>query len=721
MISNLKSLIKILLILSMAIVVSPVFEKSASANGQMIIPNPPMPRPQFRPLILERQEIKTSIDGQVAKTHIKQVWRNNNNMMLEGEFLFPLPTDRATMSDFVLWMDGKKLNFETMEAGKARGIYEDIVRRMRDPGLLEYAGDGLLRCRIYPIPANGVKEIELEYREVMSKEGSLSRYAFPLAIKGLPEPIGTVLIDVDIVSSSPMGRVYSPTHDVSIDMRDSLHARVTMEKSYYSPSGEFVLFISKPQSEFGVDLVTHKPSGDDGYFLGLISPRFDYDTSNQKAIPKNFLFILDTSGSMEGEKIVQAKDALRYILKNLNTEDKFSIINFSSEVHKFSEQLESVSKVNEALKYVDTLVAAGGTFIDGALKDGLSYKGYQDRPFYIVFLTDGLPTIGEQNIDTILTNVAKANERKARVFSFGVGDDVNIGFIDKLARENGGVATNVAPSENLEVPVSELYQKIKSPVLTNLKLDISGVSTFDVYPKNLPDLFKGSQLIVTGCFKGSGNATAKLTGNLGGSDVKTMSYSLNFNSQCENNYIPPLWANRKVGYLLNEIRLYGENQETVDQIIRLAKQYGIITPYTSYLVLEDSNMPMPMPVWEGGVRGSVNTLGDFSGSAPAAARSESKMMRAKEEAESLDEVKKGADKDAEDKVQHVKDKTFVLRDGIWVDTEFNADDKLPEVAITFMSDDYFELIKNDQDLGDYFSIGENVKLVWKGKVYIVKP
>jgi len=730
-----KTTIRTILISLFAMMITPLFASAAHANGRLIIPAPPIPRPRFQPLILERQEVKTTIDGQIARTHIRQIWRNNNRMQLEGEFLFPLPADRATMSDFVLWMDGKKLTFETMEAGKARNIYEDIVRRMRDPGLLEHAGDGLLRCRIYPIPANGTKEIELEYREVITKEGTLSKYAFPLEIRGLNDPIGTLIIDVEINSSSPMGRIYSPTHDIGIDMHDSKHARATLEKSYYRPTREFVLFMTHPQKEFGVELITHKPSGEDGYFLGLISPRFDYDTSGQKPIPKDFLFILDTSGSMEGEKIKQAKEALRYILRNLNPDDRFGVINFSSDVHKFRDSLSSVSAVNDALNYVDGLAAVGGTYIDGALKEGLKFVGGGNRPFYIIFLTDGLPTIGEQNTDNILRNAKKANERDARVFSFGVGDDVNIAFIDKLARENGGASSNVAPSEDLEIPLSNLYQKIKSPVLTDLNLDVSGVRAYDIYPKELPDLFKGSQLIITGRYTGSGNAKISLKGKLRGASSKTFSYSKKFSSYDENTFIPPLWANRKVGYLLNQVRLYGENQETIDQVIKLAKRYGIITPYTSYLVLEDSSIPppgipMPMPIemsrsgrdsfssgrsyGEGGAGGMAG--GVVKGKA---ARNVSKSLAMKEEAESLDAVEHDGEGSAQGKVQHVEDKTFILKNDYWVDSEYDPDDKLKEIEIEFMSDEYFNLMDKFPDISEYLAVGDNIKLVWEGKVYII--
>lgn len=728
-----KTTIRTILISLFAMMIAPLFSTPAHANGQLIIPAPPIPRPRFQPLVLERQEVKTIIDGQIARTHIRQIWRNNNSMQLEGEFLFPLPADRATMSDFVLWMDGRKLKFETMEAGKARNIYENIVRQMRDPGLLEHAGDGLLKCRIYPIPAHGTKEIELEYREVITKDGTLQKYAFPLEIRGLHDPIGNLLIDVEVISDSPMGRIYSPTHDIGIDMHNSKHARATLEKSYYRPSREFVLFMTHPQKEFGVELITHKPSGEDGYFLGLISPRFDYNASGQKPIPKDFLFILDTSGSMEGEKIKQAKEALKYILKNLNPDDRFGVISFSSDVRKFRETLSSVSSVKDALNYVDGLSAVGGTFIDGALKEGLKFISNSNNPFYIIFLTDGLPTIGEQNTETILRNAKNANERDARIFSFGVGDDVNISFIDKLARENGGASSNVAPSEDLEIPLSNLYQKIKSPVLTDLYLNVSGLKVYDIYPKELPDLFKGSQLIITGRYTGSGTAKINLKGKLGGASSKTFTYSKKFSSYDENTFIPPLWANRKVGYLLNQVRLYGENQETIDQVIKLAKRYGIITPYTSYLVLEDNSIPPPFmptpmvhsrngmnpasPGWSGGAGGMAGQ--DSKGKA---ARNISKSMTQQEQAESLDaaefyDEEEGGE--SQEKVQHVEDKTFVLKNDYWVDSEFDPDDKLKEIEIEFMSDEYFDLMDKFPDISEYLAVGDNIKLVWGNKVYII--
>lgn len=647
-------------------------------------------------------------------------------MQMEGEFLFPIPTDRATMSNFVLWMDGKKLTFETMDAMKARSIYETIVRQMRDPGLLEFVEDGLLRCRIFPIPANGTKTIELEYQEILDKAGSMTRYAFPLGIKGLPEPISNLLIDIEIKSDKPMAKVYSPTHNVSINMIDSRHARITMEKSGYLPTRELVVLISNPESQFGVDLITHKKRGEDGYFISIIAPRFDYKTTERKPVPKDFMFILDTSGSMEGQKIVQAKEALKFILRNLNPDDRFALINFSNEVHNFGEGLLPVSKANSAIEYVNTLSADGGTFIDGALKEGLSFVTKSDRPFYIIFLTDGLPTIGEQNIDVILDNARKANERDARIFAFGVGDDVNIPFIDRLSEENGGIYTNVSPTEDIEIPLSDLYRKIKSPVLTDLEFSIDGVKVYDVYPQKLPDLFEGSQLVITGRYTGDGKAKVRLKGKLGGSTVKTFSYNLKFDSRNERNYIPSLWANRKVGYLQNQLRLYGDNEEMIDQVKLLANQFGIITPYTSYLVLEGDqldklqlgNLYRSRSSPLGGVAKNPASPG-FGGKQGAAARKASKGLQSQTYAGNLSFMSDEEEMVQNQNVQQVNHKTFIQREIFWVDTEFDEGAKLVEVNVVFMSEKYFELIDQYPGINDYLSVGDNIKFVWDNQVFII--
>src|SRR4026207_55317 len=235
----------------------------------------------------------------------------------------------------------------------------------------------------------------------------------------------------------------------------------------------------------------------------------------------------------------------------------------------------------------------GGTNINQSLLASLRQFSETDRerPKMLVFMTDGLPTVDETNVSRIIDNVRKATRPGVRLFTFGVGYDVNTALLDKLAAENGGVADYVEPKEDLEVRVSSFFSKVNYPVLTNLKLDMGGARTDLVYPRGIPDLFRGSQVTLIGRYSGDANLESvrlTLTGQSGGS-TRTYHYdSLSFPSRNENNdYLPRLWATRRVGWLMEQVRTNGEQKELRDEIVDLGTRYGIVTPYTSYLALED--------------------------------------------------------------------------------------------------------------------------------------
>jgi Ca-activated chloride channel homolog len=211
-----------------------------------------------------------------------------------------------------------------------------------------------------------------------------------------------------------------------------------------------------------------------------------------------------------------------------------------------------------------------------------------------VFFTDGRPTIGETVAEKIVQNVGKRNTASTRIFTFGVGDDVNAAMLDQISDQTRAISTYVRESEDIEAKVSSLYGKISNPVLANLKLTVGdGVQISEVYPPQLPDLFHGSQLTVLGRYTGKGHAAVKLTGSVG-SETKDFVYELNFaeKTETEKPFVEDLWARRKVGYMLDQIRVNGEKKELVDEVVNLAKRYGITTPYTSYLVVPDQPIPV---------------------------------------------------------------------------------------------------------------------------------
>jgi len=553
---------------------------------------PPPPRPYvFAPLEVTYHHVNVKIDGQVAVTSVDQEFYNPNPQRLEGTYLFPIPKG-AQIDKFTMDIGGKQVEAELLPADKARQIYEDIVHKLRDPALMEYADRDVFKVRIFPIEPNSRKRITLSYTQVLKADAGLVSYVYPLNTeKFSAKPIKNVSIKLELQSDRPLKSIYSPSHSVEIRRHGSDRATVGYEVNDALPNTDFALYFAPEQDELGVNLLTHKTSGDEGYFLLLASPGMD--VKGRQVMPKDVAFVLDTSGSMAGKKLEQAKKALRFCVENLNANDHFEIIRFSTEVEPLFDKLVSASDANreKADDFIKDLKPIGGTAIDDALQKALALRSDRgDRPFVVIFLTDGMPTIGATDENQIVANVKKANEGRTRVFCFGIGGDVNTHLLDKITEETRAVSQYVLPEEDLEVKVSSFFSKIKEPVLANPTIKFTAdVRVTKLYPSPLPDLFRGDQIVLAGRYSGKGDSAIILEGTVNGVTRK-FTYEVNFpRSNDDHDFIPRLWATRRVGYLLDEIRLRGENAELRDEVTELARKYGIVTPYTAYLIVEDED------------------------------------------------------------------------------------------------------------------------------------
>jgi Ca-activated chloride channel family protein len=591
---------------------------SARAHGILIPVEKKLP-----PLAMLNHLVTITIDNQVATTHVEQTFRNHTPRQLEATYLFPVPKG-ASVSKFTMLVDGKEVKGELVPAEQARRIYTDYVRRTQDPGLLEYLGTNLFRLRVFPVPANGDQKLTLTYRSVAPREGSLVEYIYPLKTNGKStSTLEKFSINVHLKDKNAIPTIYSPTHAINVSRPNDREAKITFERDQAQLDKDFQLFYTvsgKAGTDVGLTAMTHRPVADqNGYFMLLISPRVEIP--KDRIVPRDMVFVLDTSGSMRDDnKLQQAQKALKYCLNSLTPKDRFGLINFATTVTKYTPGLVAASKdqVEQARKWVDGLEATGGTAIDEAMKEALDLRPKDDsRTFTIVLLTDGQPTIGETDPEKILKNVAARNSANTRIFTFGVGDDVNATMLDTLADQSRAVSTYVRPSEDIEVKVSALYSKISNPVLANLKLTAgSNIRLSETYPPQLPDLFHGGQLVVLGRYSGSGPAAITLGGRVG-KEKKDFVYEITFPNRTGDDkaFVEDIWARRKVGYLLDQIRVNGEKKELTDEVLTLAKKYGIATPYTSYLVVPDA----PVPVVRGGGGGLRLPMGPQGRALPPAA------------------------------------------------------------------------------------------------------
>jgi Ca-activated chloride channel family protein len=567
----------------------------ANARGLLIPTDVKLP-----PLATVDHRVTATIDDQVAITTVEQTFRNHTDRPLEATYVFPVPRG-ASVNKFTMWVDGKETAGELLDAQKAQTIYTDIVRRTQDPGLLEYLGNDLMRLRVFPVPPRGDQKVRIQFVALARKEGHLVEYLYPLRSDGqMQETLKEFSVRVAIKSQHPITSVYSPTHAITVDRRGEREVAITFEKMQARLNKDFQLFYGISDQEIGLTPILYRPvSGDDGFFQFLISPRIEAMKSTR--IPRDVVLVLDTSGSMSDLKMSQAKNALRYCLEKLEAGDRFGLISFATTVRSYQDSLveASAEQRERAKKWVQDLRAGGGTAILPALKKAIEIAGNDtNRSVTIIFFTDGQPTVDETNPEKIVNQVISANGSNRRIFTFGVGDDVNAAMLDRLAESSRAVSTYVRPAEDIQEKVASLHNKISHPVLTNVKLSATNIRLSEIYPPELPDLFFGSQLVVIGRYSGEGPAAITLSGQVAG-ETRELVYEVNFPSRTDSDksFVEDLWARRKVGYLLDQVRLHGESKELVDEITRLAKQYGIATPYTSYLVVPDA----PLPVAGGGV------------------------------------------------------------------------------------------------------------------------
>ncbi len=711
-----------------------------TANGQGVIvpgpcercPRPPRPVPPVtmpRTLPIKSIKIDTKIHSQVATTHLEQVFRNDTDATLEGTYLFPIP-ESASIVEFAIWDGDRRLVGEVRSREEARRIYDEIVRRQRDPGLLEYAGKDLFQASIFPIPPRSDKKLELTYTQVLKAESGTVAYRYPLGSGRQTTQIGSVSGRIELESKEPLRNIYSPTHAVEVKRNGDRRSVVSFESQAGKEPQDFQLFYARSDEDFGATLLTHRDAGKDGYFLLMISPKEDW--SEQEYAAKDIVFVLDTSGSMaEAGKMEKARAALLYGIRILRPQDRFNVVSFAGEERLMETRMipadEQGRKLGES--FVHSLRPVGGTNINQALLVGMRQFEANSRPRTLIFMTDGLPTVDETNPTRIVENARTARIPGLRLFTFGVGYDVNTGLLDKLAAENGGVADYVEPQEDLEVKVSNFFARVNYPVLTDLRLDMAGVQTDLLYPRELPDLFRGSQITLIGRYSNAIDmdfVRLQLNGKSGGTNRHHFYNNLRFPLRTESNdFLPRLWATRRVGWLMEQVRTNGEQRELRDEIVDLGTRYGIVTPYTSYLAVEPNAQVQEVTRAStggnivGGGRRSANAPTPPSAMKAADARAttgiagvqQSKRAREQAEAERFDQNSLSS------AVRTVWVKTFHLREGVWTDAEFKLEARLPETTMNFGSDDYFALLRQKPRLADFFALGERIVVVFEGKVY----
>jgi len=592
----------------LAWLLSLVTSVGAWAQGVLIIVNHPHPVPLPRPIIIREPTpppisyrvkeltVQATVKDQIAKTQVTQSFVNSGSTPIEVSFCFPLPYDGA-IDRLTFLVDGQEIEGKLLPAEQAKSIYQSYVRQNKDPALLEWVGYGMFKTSVFPVPAGAERKVTLRYNQLLRKQGRLVDYLFPLSpAKYTSQPIEKLSVEISIDSSEKIKSVYSPTHPINIKRPDEKHATISWEASQVIPNGDLRLFYDTDPGKVSASLISYRPDkNQEGFFVLLASPEFK--VAESEVAKKTVILVCDRSGSMSGKKIEQAKEALRFVLNNLRDGDLFNVIAYDSEVTAFKPELQAYNEQSrqEALGFVDGIYAGGSTNIDQSLTTALTMLQDNSRPNYVIFMTDGLPTVGEKNEAKIAANAREKNQVRARILSFGVGYDVNSRLLDRLVYENFGISQYVRPDEDIEQHVSNLYARMSAPVMmdVSVNIDVEGVTSQSnvnrMYPTKFNDLFAGEQLVLVGRYRQPGNAKIVMKGKIGGSE-QTFDFPgqlVEHSPEQSMAFVEKLWAMRRIGEIIDEIDLKGRNEELIKELVDLSTTHGILTPYTAFLADEN--------------------------------------------------------------------------------------------------------------------------------------
>ncbi len=768
-----------------------------------ILPHPhPHPRPApdhwVRPIVrVERADVSVGINGNVAATTLVFALRNDSAVPLETQILVPVPS-HAAIRGFQLDSVGNEPTAKLLPIDEARAIYQSIVSKAKDPGLLEFVGTSLIRSSVFPVPAHGTNTVRLTYEELLTPDGDRLDYTLmrsdALGAEGGTWRGGERLLtqwsySLDIKADRAIASVTSPSHAIDITRPETVTGQRVIVKSTPGAAttpGPFRVSILLAKGEQPTGTLVLYPdatvSADGGgYFMLMVSPPPAQKQDGQRTLSREVTLVIDRSGSMRGQKMEQAKAAAIQVIEGLREGERFNIIDYSDSVQSlFPEpQARNAETIKQARAYIAAIEANGGTNIHDAMIEALRPKVQAELPL-VLFLTDGLPTVGQTSESHIRLAIEKANEAgaaegrtKRRIFTFGVGVDVNVPLLSNIATASRAASTFVLPDENVEIKVSQVARRLEGPVLASPtcqataggrgpRLGYIQSPIRDVQPTELPDVYEGEPLVLLGVYTTqSGPQQLTIQGKSSRGDVEIdVSFDAS-KARVQNAYVSRLWARSKIGWLIDQVRKNGEtgtsagdlkNKELVDEIVRLSTKFGILSEYTAFLAIEPGAVAaragtetferlmregMPPPAAKAPAMATETlrrTVEDRAGQSAVAQQLNLGLQSAQSQTSfggvpALDLKQSFFDKDMNrvdiTGVQFIADLALFARPGRWVDSNLliNDQDKLePETTIEFARDAYMTLAAElaSQNRAGVLALGQDVYLLHNAKRVLVK-
>jgi Ca-activated chloride channel family protein len=688
--------------------------------------------PRGPTVVRQSSDVHAELVNGVLRYEVTETFVNRGSGIGEADYLFPLPKG-AAFQDLKLSINGELVSGEAMNATEARQIYEQIVRQRRDPALVEWMGYGLLRTRIFPIAPGEEKKVVVRFQSVAEREGDALRIDYFRGTR--PAPVvrdgngdgsweGKTSFTLTYPANALYGNAYSPTHSLTTT-QTGLRREVTVD----GEGREITLLLPVRRSaEPSISMLAYAPAREDGFALITLSP----PAVAPRVTDRDVTLVLDVSGSMNGVKINQARAAGKQLLATLRSTDRFRLVDFSTDVRTFRDDFVYATddNIRAASRYLESLDASGSTNISGALEEALRPPVASGRLGLVLFVTDGQPTVGERDPEAIAARVTALRDSR-RIFSFGVGADLNVALIERLALEGRGTAQFVRPDESVERAVSIVASRLTSPVVTDMKVYADGVRLLKTLPSQSSDLFAGQDFVMLARYDHDGPARLRFEGRTASGPVVWSTRVVFPASSRENSFIARLWATQRVGYLSAEKRRNGGSTEVDDEIRQLGERYGIPTEFSSYLVVEPGMDPRRRPgavmnapasggmqlneVVVTGVAMTTAKRGDnaksFEAARASAAQRSATTLSAADAASGLD-TGGGV-------LRRAGNKLFAMRDSVWTDTGLK--DSMARMRVRPYSAAYFRILGLLPELREPLALGDRVIVAGRSIAIEITP
>jgi len=693
---------------------------------------------------ITKVDVHIDIVEVTATTTIEIHLANRTAQRQEAELIVPVP-DGAVIRGFAYDGPSGQITAQVLPREQAKRIYENLVSRIRDPALVEFVGYNLIQSSVFPVEPNGKQTVRITYEHLLEVDGSRVDYLLPRT-ESLQYAVPWK-VTARIKAARAISTVYSASHKLEMERLDEREVSVKIADEATKEPGPFRMSYLLQEGGVTASMFAYpdkKVGG--GYFLLLAGLPVDMTgESNASALKREVTLVIDRSGSMRNEKLEQVKEAALQTIAGLRDGEAFNVILYSNTVQWFSPKpvIKSDATEKAAQRYIEGITATGGTNMYDALQAALSQEPTEGMLPIVLFLTDGLPTVGQTAETVIRDLVAKSNPHKRRVFAFGVGFDVNAPLLERIAAESRGRVEFVLPKEDVEVKIGRVFKQLSGPVLADPELRVTDRDgdtaigrTRDILPEKLPDLFEGDRLILLGQYVGEEPLAVKITGNFFGKQ-RTFKSAFDFDkASVKNGFVPRLWASRKIAELIDAVRQMGADpaasvndpkaKELIDEIVRLSTEFGILTEYTAFLAREGTDLHDRDRVHrEAGDNFSSRAMQSRAG--PAAINQGLNSVKQKSQ-ETLNMDNRFYDARLNEvsisSVQQINDNAYYRRGGQWVDSRLVAQPQqaTPAKVIEFGSQEYFELARRlaRENRQGSIALSGDILLVVDGEPVLIK-